>query len=69
MFPVWEHTLRYSIKGFTMTRQQIQNRIEELDMLMFGLECSDDALFINANGNLPLYRSWEEEAKRLRGLL
>lgn len=49
----------------TDSLEKIQTRITELQYQMYGLQCSDDLLFTNANGNLPLYESWQQESRAL----
>lgn len=47
--------------------EEVTERIQRLQNLMFQMECSDDALFANANGNLQTYKQWEQELQLLRG--
>lgn len=41
----------------------LRAKAQQLRDQMFGLECGDDFLFTNANGNLPTYRAWERELR------
>lgn len=43
----------------------IDERIEELTERIYSLECSDDGLFSNANGNLPRWQELVAERNRL----
>jgi len=43
----------------------LQERRNELISKMYALEMGDDMLFSNANNNLPTYRAWEIELKRI----
>lgn len=43
----------------------IDERIEDLRHSMYCLECGDDFLFSNRNGNLPRYRAMQEELSEL----
>ena len=52
-----------------LLESQIRERIERLEELRYGLECSDDFLFSNRNGNLPMYNQWGEELRQLRNQL
>lgn len=49
-----------------LLENQIKERIARLEELRYGLECGDDFLFSNRNGNLPLYKQWGEEIKMLQ---
>lgn len=44
-------------------------RKKELEHLMLGMQYRDDRLFSNANGNLPTYRSWEQELREIEMVL
>lgn len=44
-------------------------RKKDLERFMLGLECSDDRLFTNANGNLPTYNSWKQELREIEKVL
>ncbi len=47
----------------------IKERIERLKRLQYELECRDDRLFTNLNGNLPRYKQWGEEINLLQNQL
>lgn len=47
------------------TRAQLRSRYNDLERMRHALECSDDSLFINANGNYPMYVAWGEEMKEI----
>lgn len=49
----------------TINTTLIDNQIEELTERIYGLECSDDMLFSNANGNLPRWQELVAERNRL----
>lgn len=44
-----------------------EQRIKELERNIFRLECSDDMLFSNANGNFPLWEAMKKELRELQG--
>lgn len=44
----------------------IAERIKELDERIYALECSDDMLFTNANGNRARWEEMVAERSRLR---
>ena len=48
------------------TQEKLQERIQELQRNMYSMECSDDSLYSNRNGNLPTYQSWQKELSTLR---
>jgi hypothetical protein len=49
-----------------LLEKQIKERIARLEKLRFGLECSDDRLFLNYNGNLSMYNQWGYELELLK---
>lgn len=47
----------------------IEQRIKDLDERIYALECSDDSLFTNANGNLPRWQEMQNELRYLRSFI
>lgn len=45
---------------------EVQIQIKDLEDRIYGLECADNFLFSNRNGNKSLYDSMQEELKDLR---
>ena len=48
-----------------MTVEDVDASIAALKHKMYCLECSDDRLFTNANGNLPTYEGWRDQLTTL----
>jgi hypothetical protein len=60
-------TQDYDFKN--MTDEQLTERVEKLGQDMYMLECGDDFLFTNRNGNLPKYRMMQTEQREICNIL
>jgi hypothetical protein len=49
----------------SQSREELIRRQAEIRDRIFSLECSDDRLFSNANGNYPLWKSLNAEAAEI----
>ena len=45
------------------THRRLSKRAGELRTYMYSLECGDNYLFSNRNGNLDMYQAWGRELK------
>lgn len=50
-------------------KQSLETELEQLRIDMWELECGDDRLFTNANGNLPRYRAMQDRRSKIYELL
>jgi hypothetical protein len=53
--------------------EELKDKLEqervELQAQMLSLECSDDRLFSNSNGNLPTWKAYRDRIRRIDEIL